>query len=138
MKKNKKEKELKIIYIDPKPTQISDDIQKMMDKHDKQLNDKYGETNWHNDDLLDKHEKGICLLPEIVYAWLYYKRLPAIKQFEQPDPKPLFATYKKKRVKVNMASRFGDVGITKNLTAPNGYTDRGIYVPDLTDFSNEV
>jgi hypothetical protein len=51
------------------------------------------------------------------------------------EPK-LFADYMGKRVRVVMASRLGDVGITEDLDAENGYSER-VYVDALTNFSNE-
>ncbi len=60
----------------------------------------------------------------------------------------LFATYKQpdgpggrkgktRRVRVVMASRFGDVGITRDLMAEHGYNDR-VAVETLTDFSEKL
>lgn len=50
------------------------------------------------------------------------------------DPK-LWAKHGGAWVRVVMASRFGDVGITSNLDAENGYDDR-VAVEDLTDFTD--
>lgn len=41
------------------------------------------------------------------------------------------------RVKIVMVSRFGDVGITDDLTAENGY-DARVMLDDLCDFGNEA
>jgi len=72
--------------------------------------------------------------------FLFVNLLPAIMQplvHEKAGGKPkLFATYKDKRVRVVMASRFGDVGITEDLTKKHGYSDR-VSIDDLSDFSDE-
>jgi len=89
--------------------------------------------------------------PKCLRKFLLYKRIPAAWQFTRwreawGNPK-LFATYKEpngpggrkgktKRVRVVMASRFGDVGITTNLERENGYQAR-VPVEHLTDFSEE-
>jgi hypothetical protein len=52
------------------------------------------------------------------------------------EPK-LFADYKGKRVRVVMASRFGDVGITEDLEAEHGYSER-VAVEELSNFSSEA
>jgi hypothetical protein len=88
--------------------------------------EKYGAGKWHCDDLW--HDKA---LPPCVMAYLDVARAPAHGQGKAP---PLFATYDGKRVRVVMASRFGDVGITTNLSVQNGYEER-VLLPDLTDFS---
>jgi hypothetical protein len=46
----------------------------------------------------------------------------------------LFADHNGERVRVTMASRFGDVGITVNLELETGYDER-VAVADLTNFS---
>ncbi|SFM08988.1 hypothetical protein [Methylobacterium pseudosasicola] len=52
------------------------------------------------------------------------------------DPVPvLFARHEGRPVRVTMASRFGDVGITEHLDAERGY-DKRVAVEDLTDFSD--
>ncbi|TXN07499.1 hypothetical protein FV222_02215 [Methylobacterium sp. WL103] len=52
------------------------------------------------------------------------------------DPVPmLFARHEGKPVRVTMASRFGDVGITEDLAAEHGYGKR-VGVEDLTEFSD--
>lgn len=51
------------------------------------------------------------------------------------DPVPvLFADHDGRRVRVTMASRFGDVGITTNLGGLHGY-GRRVGVEDLANFS---
>jgi hypothetical protein len=85
--------------------------------------------------------------PMALRRFLLYKRIPAVWQIQRwrwPVP-ALFATYvesngpggrkgKRKRVRVAMASRFGDVGITRRLDAAFGYTER-VPVEELTEFS---
>lgn len=52
------------------------------------------------------------------------------------DPVPvLFAQHEGRPVRVTMASRFGDVGITDHLDAERGYDER-VAVEDLTHFSD--
>lgn len=41
------------------------------------------------------------------------------------------------RVKITMVSRMGDVGITDDLTAENGYTAR-LFLEQLCDFGTEA
>jgi hypothetical protein len=57
-----------------------------------------------------------------------------LHQYIWSDPIPvLLADYKGTRVRVVMASRLGDVGITKILKDENGYTDR-VFVQELSNF----
>jgi hypothetical protein len=78
--------------------------------------------------------------PQCVRWFLFVKLLPAIVQplvCEKTGGEPrLFADYKGKRVRVTMASRFGDVGITDDLTKEHGYSTR-VSVDDLSNFSEE-
>jgi hypothetical protein len=71
--------------------------------------------------------------------WFLYKnRVPAIDGMlmEQNGVNPkLFADYKGKRVRVTMASRMGDVGITEYLKKTHGYSER-VAVEALTNFSD--
>ena len=52
----------------------------------------------------------------------------------EPFPK-LFADYKGRRVRVVMASRLGDVGITTVLSAAYGYETR-VAIEDLSNFGD--
>jgi hypothetical protein len=93
------------------------------------FNKKYGERKWHCDDIwTDKS------YPECVIAYLDVARAPAhglgMKKVS------LFANYDGNRVRVIMASRFGDVGITYKLDKEYGYDER-VLLPELTDFSGE-
>ena len=82
----------------------------------------------HCDDYIDDETQPDCLR-----TFLEYARAPAHGAFtEGPKPK-LFANHGGQRVRVVMASRFGDVGITPHLHQEFGYSDR-VMVVDLTDF----
>ena len=100
--------------------------------------------NWmnghkHCDDYIDDESADGFLRD-----FLYFHRLPAVDRgkLESDDrymvPR-LFADYTDsgitKRVRVVMASRFGDVGITPDLKASHGYVAR-VAVDQLTNFSN--
>lgn len=89
----------------------------------------YGVGKWHCDDLWASGS-----LPQCAFRYLDIARAPAVKQIGKTIP-PLFATHEGKRVRVVMASRFGDVGITEDLTAERGYSKR-VFLPELTDFSD--
>ena len=113
-------------------------------------------TTKHCDDYITDLEAPACLR-----AFLEFNRRPAIDKIG--DSPTLFATLKRdtsytestpipspppfvwamvhdtvtipagSRVRVVMASRFGDVGITPNLEEVHGYVAR-VSVEDLTDF----
>ncbi|BEV43986.1 hypothetical protein CRBSH125_01690 [Afipia carboxidovorans] len=111
----------------------------------------------HCDEFIDD-----ALAPECLRHWLSYHRraavlkrpdlhgappyaveaalkwiMPELRSYLWTDPEPvLFATFESKRVRCVMASRFGDIGITKNLDADRGY-DRRVSVSALTEFSTE-
>jgi hypothetical protein len=75
--------------------------------------------------------------PECLRNWLKVHRSPAIKKSEvnsELGNPQCFATFNGNRFKLVMASRFGDVGITKNLAADNGYEYR-VSINRLSDFS---
>ena len=66
--------------------------------------------------------------------FLAFARAPAHGQL-LPKPHPtLFADHKGRRVRVTVASRLGDVGITTNLDAEFGY-ERRVLVRTLSNFS---
>ena len=70
--------------------------------------------------------------------FLYVNRVPAIDKYlmlERVANPKLFSDYKGKRVRVVMASRFGDVDITEKLDTENGYSER-VAVSDLTNFKD--
>ena len=76
------------------------------------------------------------LVPEPLRKYLAFARAPAHGAFV-PKPHPqLYADYEGKRVRVTMASRLGDVGITKDFTRDMGY-DRRVPVSQLSNFSEQ-
>jgi hypothetical protein len=88
----------------------------------------------HCDDYVSELSQPVCL------RWfLFINRLPAIytmlAQQAKVVPK-LFATYQGKRVRVTMASRLGDVGITDDLRRETGYDIR-IPIEELSDFDDK-
>ena len=88
----------------------------------------------HSDDYGHRLEVSKAL------RWfLFVERLPALEKFmvyEKAGEPQLFANYQGKPVRVVMASRFGDVGITSYLGKTHGYQKR-VLVSELTDFSDE-
>ncbi len=70
--------------------------------------------------------------------YLFVNRLPAVDTCflidKVGDPK-LFAKYKDEWIRVVMASRFGDVGITNRLDEDSGYSKR-VCVADLSEFTD--
>jgi hypothetical protein len=72
--------------------------------------------------------------PAALRVFLERARSPA-QMSTDPYPK-LFADYQGKRVRVTMASRFGDVGITTNLQIEDGYDVR-VHVAALTNFGDK-
>ena len=113
------------------------------------------EESRHCDDYIrDKSQ------PKALRKFLFHRRLPAVYQYDERMIKRLggtpnlFAVVKEDlqplkdyegkqitsflakgtKVRVVMASRFGDVGITVNLKAENGYSHR-VAVECLTDFA---
>lgn len=83
----------------------------------------------HCDDYIDDETQPACLR-----AFLDHARSPAHGMLRDKPRPALFADYHGERVRVVMASRFGDVGITSNLSAERGY-DRRVAVGDLASFS---
>ena len=72
--------------------------------------------------------------PTALRKFLEFARSAAHGYFV-PEPHPtLFADHEGRRVRVTVASRFGDVGITTNLTAESGYECR-VPVSQLDNFS---
>lgn len=94
------------------------------------------EDRKHCDDLIRDKSQPKCLR-----KFLLFHRIPAVWQLRWLDrgwPEPsLFAMYLGERVRVVMASRFGDVGISRNLDQPHGYFSR-VGVDQLCDFSERV
>ena len=78
--------------------------------------------------------------PNALRWFLLINRLPAADKYLCFDngvtnPK-LFAKHEGKWIRVVMASRMGDVGITPNLDAETGY-DKRVDLRDLSDFTDE-
>jgi hypothetical protein len=72
--------------------------------------------------------------PDCVRAFLEHARAPA-HGANLPGGRPaLFAKLAGVPVRIVMASRLGDVGITENLAAERGYSAR-VWLDELTDFS---
>lgn len=116
-------------------------------------NERFGLGRWHCDDMLENDSLMQC-----VREFLEIARAIAVMR-TRPYP-PLFANVNRNvtmseylgywkndepkirehilprgaRVRVVMASRFGDVGITDNLEAENGYGAR-VFIPELYDFA---
>lgn len=83
----------------------------------------------HCDDYIDDPEQ-----PECLRKFLDHGRSPAHGSLRD-EPRPtLFAKYHGEPVRVVMASRLGDVGITSDLNAEYGYVRR-VAVADLSDFT---
>lgn len=86
----------------------------------------------HCDDYIDDEAQ-----PRALRDFLRWARSPA-HGMTAPRPHPrLYATLRGKRVRVTMASRFGDVGVTSQLERDHGYEER-VHVEELTDFSAEA
>ncbi|MEH3146478.1 MAG: hypothetical protein PGN34_14260 [Methylobacterium frigidaeris] len=102
----------------------------------------------HCDDYIDDPAQ-----PECLRRFLAYSRLPAAAEYPSGDaefdrrmeehlgcpmwraPVPVqFADHDGQRVRVTMASQFGDVGVTLNLDAERGY-GRRVAVEELANFS---
>ena len=97
---------------------------------DKELDEKFGKHKWHCDDIYDKD-------PNInihVKNYLTYARAPG--HGYGLDSVSLYADYKGNRVRVVVASRLGDVGVTYDLTKEQGY-HRRVYLPELSNFSDK-
>jgi hypothetical protein len=85
----------------------------------------------HCDDYIDDETA-----PESLRKYLARARLPAHGMLvKEPFPE-LYADYEGKRVRVVMASTFGDVGITHDLSADLGYETR-VPVEKLSNFSDK-
>jgi len=86
----------------------------------------------HCDDYIQDYH-----FPDCLRWFLFINRLPATEKMlaYSVGVKPtLFAFYGRKRVRVVMASRLGDVGITEDLKAEHGYRKR-VLVKNLWGFS---
>lgn len=85
----------------------------------------------HCDDYIDDHTADPCLR-----AFLEHARSPAHGYLlGTPQPR-LFADYCGQRVRVVMASRLGDVGVTSDLTGGSRYEER-VSVDMLFNFGTD-
>ncbi len=69
---------------------------------------------------------------------LHFMRLPAVYQGGFRDlisRYRLYGNYQGRRVRINVTSRLGDVGIHFDLTKSVGYDER-VSLKEITDFSN--
>jgi hypothetical protein len=82
---------------------------------------------------------AICKYPPLrdrAHTEALLKRQGYPPLWDGPEP-VLFADHNGERVRVTMASRFGDVGISRDLASDSGYFAR-VAVDELTNFSDEV
>jgi hypothetical protein len=90
----------------------------------------------HCDDWLDNPE-GV---DPLLLAWLTYRRSPASVKYPmhgEPLPEPLlFATYDHRPVRMTLASRLGDIGISRKLWASDSYELR-VPLAELSDFRSK-
>jgi len=76
--------------------------------------------------------------PRVLRFFLLINRLPAADSAlcrEFGVEPVLYATYDGKRVRVSMASRMGDVGITNRLDDLRGGYDKRVWIDQLSEFS---
>src|SRR5271163_3446295 len=100
------------------------------DSFEAKLDAQYGKGEWHCDDIYSNKS-----YPTSVIDYLRVARAPA--HGLGMEKVSLYATYKGKRVRVIMASRFGDVGITNKLDSEYN-SDERVLLPELTNFSSTV
>lgn len=95
----------------------------------------------HCDDYIKDKSQPKCLR-----KFLLYNRIPPDWKIERwkkswgvpvlfAELKPIGGGKRWKKVRVVMASRFGDVGITRYLDQERGYQQR-VFLEDLRKFSN--
>ena len=88
----------------------------------------------HCDEYIHDPNFPLCLR-----YWLLVNRLDAVAGLLITDYKGVpecYATWKGRRVRLVMASRLGDVGITTKLHHENGYEKR-VCLGDLSDFGDK-
>lgn len=86
----------------------------------------------HCDDYIHDPAAPLCLR-----AWLFVHRLPAVDEalLRGAGISPrLYADHRGRRVRVTMASRLGDVGVSLDHAREYGYDER-VSVADLSGFS---
>lgn len=85
----------------------------------------------HCDDYIDDETQ-----PEALRTFLDYARSPAHGS-TRAEPKPkLFADLRGKCVRINMASRLGDVGYTSKFSDDYGYDGR-LLLSEFTNFRSK-
>ncbi len=83
----------------------------------------------HCDDYIEDPDA-----PEVLRKFLDRARQPSHGMLNNKEPFPkLYADHQGKRVRVTMASRLGDVGISTNMNQEDGYEAR-VDVAALTNF----
>lgn len=82
----------------------------------------------HCDDYIDDAQAAPALR-----RFLKHARAPAHGMLSGESRPDLFADHRGRRVRVTMASRMGDVGVTPTLIATSGYDER-VAVEDLSNF----
>jgi hypothetical protein len=105
------------------------DARKPANDYAADMDARFGAGAWHSDDL-----RRYRLLPRALRAFLDAARDPARPKGSALPP--LFATRDGQRVRVVTALHLGDLGITEDLSAVRGYTDR-VFIPQLREFSAE-
>lgn len=88
----------------------------------------------HVDSVIYRHD-----VHNIVKWWVIVNRMSALAKtvaYEAGVNPQLFADFEGRRVKVVMASRLGDVGITHDLKADHGYSVR-VLLKQLSNFSDK-
>ena len=83
----------------------------------------------HCDDYIDDPTA-----PDVLRKFLAFARGPAHGLMSGAPVPKLFADHAGVRVRVTMASRMGDVGVTTNFNAEAGYQQR-VAVEELSSFS---
>ena len=93
------------------------------------------DTHIHCDDIIHDHSYPQCLR-----HWVWFNRQPAmnkgrLRTLYGSEP-VCFAMWKDRRVRLVMASRFGNVGITEDLKTATGYSHR-VSLDELSDFGEK-
>ena len=115
---------------------LEDKITNAFKDHDKMVEQRHVDK-WTDDVIHNYYSRK----PEELYAaWVFtYRRMSAYMQaafYDFMGPYPLYCTYKGKRYRVNVVSRMGDIGMTKDLEKDSGYDVRGVYPDECTCWSN--
>jgi len=101
------------------------------------LTKKIGEPDDHVEHIED-HIYDLKL-PAFVRTWITINRLPAIEKWAMEETfgvMKITAEHEGKRVRVTMASRMGDCGITTQMSREHGY-DKRVMFSTLSKFKWE-